>query len=107
MKEPDLEAGLSGLRKSISHIKALLAWVQLKESEAKPGQPPSFTLTDTTRADLRNEYSFFLFTAVQMHHILNSDNACFFRDRSQRIRAELAKLENQVNRLNLPERFYQ
>jgi len=69
MADADLEAGLKSLRKSLRQIKALLAFEQLKKSEAKPSQPPTFTLNDPTETDLRNEYSFFLFTSIQMHSI--------------------------------------
>jgi hypothetical protein len=95
MEEADLEAGLRSLRKSLRQIKALLAWEQLKQAEAKPGQPPTFTLTDSIETDLRNEYSFFLFTSVQIHDILNRSTVDIAKAKCQHIKKELAKIESQ------------
>lgn len=105
MAEADLEAGLKSLQKSLRQIKALLAWEQLKQSEAKPGQPPVFTLNDTTETDLRNEYSFFLFTSIQMHSILNRGAVSISKAKRKHIKQNLAKIEQQLYNLNLPQRF--
>jgi hypothetical protein len=43
MGDVDLEAGLRSLQESLRQIKTLLAWQQLKQAEAKPGQPPGLT----------------------------------------------------------------
>lgn len=106
MTEPDLDAGLKSLRKSLRQIKALLAWEQLKQSEAKLGQPPSFTLNDPTETDLRNEYSFFLATALQIHGILNSSAIAIPQAKRQRIKVQLAKIEQQLYNLNLQQRRF-
>ena len=55
MVDIDLEAGLKKLKQSLRQIKALLAWEELKRSEAMPNQPPAFNLNDSTETDLRNE----------------------------------------------------
>ena len=101
MAEADLEAGLKSLRKSLRQIKTLLAWEQLKQSEAKPGQPPSFTLNDPTETDLRNEFSFFLATTLQIHSILNGSAVGIPETECQHIKKELAKIESQLYSLNL------
>ncbi len=62
MTEMDLQAGLRSLRTSLRQIKSLMAWEQLKQAEAKPGEPPTFQAYDPTETDLKNEYSFFLST---------------------------------------------
>jgi hypothetical protein len=105
MAEPDLRAGLQSLRESLRQMKALFAWKQLKESEAKPGQPPAFTLCDPTETDLRNEYSFFVSTAVQMHSILNEDSVPLCESARQSIKRQLARIEHQAYGLNLHQRF--
>jgi len=46
MAEVDLEAGLRSLRRSLRQIRALLAWEELKQSEAKPDQPTAFQIND-------------------------------------------------------------
>lgn len=106
MVDADLEAGLRSLRKSIEQIKALLAWEQLKQSEARPGHSPMLALDNSLEADLRNEYSFFLFTSVQMHSILNSGAAGVSRVKLQRIKRELAKIERQLYSLDLQRRRF-
>ena len=106
MAKADLEAGLKSLRKSLQQIKSLLAWEQLKQSEARPGQPPSFTLNDPIETDLRNEYSFFLATILQIHTILNSSSIAMPQVKQQRVRAQLAKIERQLYNLNLQQRRF-
>jgi len=105
MAEADLEAGLKSLRKSLRQIKTLLAWEQLKQSEARPSQPPSFTLNDLIETDLRNEYSFFLATTLQIHSILNGSAVGIPKAKCQHIKKELIKTERQLYGLNLPQRF--
>ena len=105
MVEADLEAGLRSLRKSLEQIKALLAWEQLKQSETRPGHSPMLALDNSLETDLRNEYSFFLFTSVQMHSILNSDGG-ISKVKLQRIKQELAKIERQLYSLDLQRRRF-
>lgn len=106
MVDVDLEAGLRSLRQSLGRIKALLAWEQLKQGEAKPGLPPAFQITDSIDADLKNEYSFFLFTAVEMHGLLNDSTALkISEEKRQYFKKQLLRLENQLRSLNLPVRF--
>ena len=106
MVEPDLQAGLRSLRNSLQQIKALLAWEQLKQSEAKPDQAPGFTiLNDSVGTDLRNEYAFFLFTSMQIHSILNDNAADISNAQRQQIEEQLARIEQQLYRLGLQERF--
>ena len=104
MQEINLEAGLRSLRESLNKIKSLLAWEQLKQAEVRPNQPPSFQIHDSVETDLRNEYSFFLFISFQMHSILKSNTSLSETER-QHIKKELAKTEQQLYGLNLPQRF--
>jgi hypothetical protein len=101
MTKVDLEAGLKSLRRSLRQVKDLLAWEQLKLAEAKPGQPPSFSLTDPTETELKNEYSFFLYTLVQMHSILNDCNTKVAKATRQRVKSELLKIQRQIYALDL------
>ncbi|MHC4309601.1 MAG: hypothetical protein ACYSSN_06625 [Planctomycetota bacterium] len=105
MVDIDLEVGLKNLKESLQQMKALLAWEELKHSEAKPGQPPAFILNDPTETDLRNEYSFFLFTSVRMRSILNESTTDITKATLQRIKVELIKIERQFYSLNLHQRF--
>ena len=106
MIEPDLQAGLRSLRESLQQIKALLAWQQLKQSEAKPDQTPGFTILDNSvQTDLRNEYSFFLSISMQIHNILNDNTADISNVQRQLIKQQLARIEQQLYSLGLQERF--
>jgi hypothetical protein len=105
MTEPDLKAGLRSLRNSLRQIKALLAWEQLKQSETRPGQPPSFTINDFIEADLRNEYSFFVSISMQIHNILNIDPSPTTQAEHQSIERQLSKIESEAYGLNLNKRF--
>jgi len=106
MAEPNLEVGLRTLRRSLRQIRALLAWEQLKQSEARPGEPLAFQIDDPIETDLRNEYSFFLSTSVQIHNILNDESVRISQAKRQHLKQELAKIERRVHGLSLPERLY-
>ncbi len=101
MEEPDLEAGLKRLRNSLHQIKALLAWRQMKETETWPHEPPGFRIADPVEADLRNEYSFFLATALQIQSVLNDSSAAIAEAKRQSIKIQMAGIEQQLYSLNL------
>jgi len=106
MAQPDLEAGLRSLRKSLQQIETLLAWQELKQSELTPDHTPGFTLLqDSVGTDLRNEYSFFLFTAMQIHTVLNDNTVDLSNIQRQQIKQQLAKIESQLYSLNLQKRL--
>jgi len=105
MAEADLEAGLRSLRQSLQQIKALLSWQQLKETETRPDQPPAFRITDSVEADLRNEYSFFLATSMQIRSILNDGSCAIPEEKCQSIKIQLARIEQQLCRLDLNRRL--
>jgi len=106
MEKVDLQTGLRSLRASLQQIESLMAWEQLKQSEARPHQPPAFQISDPTETDLRNEYSFFLSTSMQMHNMLNDSAAVISRAKLRYLKIQLAKVERQVHNLNLHRRFY-
>jgi DNA-binding transcriptional MerR regulator len=105
MAEPDFEAGLRSLRESLRQIKALLDWQQLQETESRPYEPPGFKITDSVETDLRNEYSFFLSTALQIHSILNDTSLTIPEEKRQNIKSQLAKIEQQLYSLNLNQKL--
>jgi hypothetical protein len=105
MSKPDLEAGLKSLRKSLENMRAMLAWHQLRKAESRPHQPPSFALGDSVQQDLTNEYSFFLFTAMQIHSVLNDSSLIMPEAKRQSIRSQLARIEQQLYSLNLNQKL--
>ncbi len=102
MTEIDPKPGVQALRNSLDQLKTLLAWRALKRAEARPGCPLSWLGAETLQIELRNEYSFFLFTAVHLHAGLDSGAAGLSGARHKQIKSDLAALEHQVHRLNLP-----
>ncbi|MFC1633955.1 hypothetical protein ACFL5Z_03870 [Planctomycetota bacterium] len=105
MTEVDLQAGLRSLRASLRQMESLLAWEQLKRAEAKPGQPPAFQEYDPTETDLKNEYSSFLSTSVQIHSILNDSSSAVAIAELQSIKRQLNRIDKRANALNLHQRF--
>jgi hypothetical protein len=106
MEGTQLEAGLRSLRNSLAEIKAFLAWEQLKQAETRPGTPPAFRICDPTENELRNEYSLFLSTSVQMHSILKDDSLTISETKRQDINRQLTTIERQFHGLNLHQRFW-
>ena len=105
MAEVDLQAGLRSLRASLRQIESLMAWEQLKQAEAKPGQPPAFQEYDPTETDLKNEYSSFLSTSVQIHSILNDSSSAIEEAELQSIKRQLKRIDQRAHALNLHGRF--
>jgi DNA-binding transcriptional MerR regulator len=105
MTEPNLDAGLRNLRQSLRQIKALLAWQRLQETESRPHEPPGFTITDSVETDLRNEYSFFLATALQIHSIINDTSLTIPEAKRQNIKNQLVRIEQQLYSLNLNQKL--
>lgn len=105
MAEPDFEAELMSLRNSLRQIKELLAWQQLQEAELRPHEPPGFRITDSVETDLRNEYSFFLATALQIHGVLNGTSFIMPEEKRQSIRSQLARIEQQLYSLKLNQKL--
>ena len=105
MVEPNLDSGLRNLRQSLRQIKALLDWQQLQEAESRHHEPPGFKITDSVETDLRNEYSFFLSTAMQIHGILNDTSLTIPEAKRQNIKNQLVRIEQQLYSLNLNQKF--
>lgn len=104
MVEMNLEKGLVSLRNSLKHIKSLLAWEQLKESETSYHHA-TFPTYDPTETDLRNECSFFLSKSTEIHRILNNGKINVSKTKRKEIKRELAKIEREFRSLNLQRRF--
>jgi len=96
---------LGRLRQSLTQMKALLAWEQLKQSEAEPGRPPAFVMHDPTAEELRHEYSFFLAAALDVHAVLNDPSPSFSEGECDSLRRQLARIEREAYGLNLHQRF--
>jgi hypothetical protein len=105
MAKGSIGTALAGLKTSLERIKALLAWEQLKKSEATPDRPPAFKISDPTATDLRNEYSSFLFKSVQINRLIDSSTNGSSHKTLGRIRRELTRIEREARSLGLRERF--
>ena len=106
MEAVNIESALKKLQDTLEQIKGLLAWEDLKRSEAKPGQPPGFTVADTTQQDIQEQYSRFLAIRRQIHAVLNNPTSFSLSQIQQRtFRQELVNLEDQFKSLDLFERF--
>jgi hypothetical protein len=104
MEELDLQAGLDSLRKSLGQIKALLAWDALRSAESKPDPCLAFPMADSVETDLQNEYSFFVATSMQIRCRLREGSIAIPPDQRERIGRQLAKIEQQLCRIDLDRR---
>ena len=108
MEKVNVEAVIRGLSQSVRQIKALLAWQDLKETERKPGQPPSFRIDSHVEEDLRNEYSFFVKMALDLAEFLEQTRpGTRTVDEGQRRRwkERLSRLEEEVRKMGVGERL--
>jgi hypothetical protein len=106
MTEPDVNTRLRSLRQNLAQMKALLAWEQLKQSEIRPGQPPAFQMYDPTPEQLRDEYSFFVATALDVHSVLNDHSPRISKAARESVRRQLVRIEKEVDGLDLQQRFW-
>ena len=104
MEDIDMQAGMRSLNASLGRMRDLMAWGQLKQSEARPDQPPSFQIYDPTATDLRNEYSHFLSTSIQIHGALPEHSAAVPAPVRETLQRKLAELEQEAHQLNLHQR---
>jgi len=74
MKEVDFKAELKTLRQIFQEMKTLLAWQQLKHSEARQISISGIRLYETTNTDLLDKYSSFLSIAKVMNEHQISQN---------------------------------
>ena len=106
MTEVDIDNRLTGLGETLEKIKALLAWEQLKQDEARLGDPPAFIQQESIHTDLRHLYSVFLMQATEMRSLLD-DQCRFILSAEQRgeYRRHFEQLDSDLKRLDLPARF--
>jgi len=105
MDETDLQTRINRLAGSLDRIRGMLEWEQLKRSEASYGPASSFTLNDPVDTELRHEYSLFLFTWLQIQHILDNHTAALNQQARSRLREQLDLLQRRFHRLGLHHRF--
>lgn len=106
MTEVDIDARLQALTDLLENMKALLAWEQLKNEEARPGQPPGFTVQENIDADLKRLYSTFQMQALELRSLID-DQYRFILPEAQRqeYRRRFQHKDSELKRLSLPIRF--
>jgi hypothetical protein len=106
MEIPSIPEQLARLQETLAKIKTLLAWEQLKQSEARPGDPPGGLVPDSLAEDLKNHYSSFLYASIQTHCLISNTESDFLPPELRRQHVNhLRCLEAEFRGLNLSERF--
>ena len=105
MNECNIKAGLLSLRESLKRIQDLSAWQQLKQAEERPGQVPGFAWHDPVAVDLRDEYSFFLKTSLELHTCLQENKGALPLIQRRRLQEKLLALDKQVRAMHLADTF--
>jgi hypothetical protein len=103
MRKCDCKRGLQDLFESLNRIRALRAWEDLKRSERRPGDPPTLSSDSSLLVDLRNEYGFFIKTAMDIRQVLaGSPSRNSPEDKRRLWRQQLLSIETEVRQMNLP-----
>ena len=106
METVQIQDKLASLEETLTKIKTLLAWEQLKQSEARPGDPPGGLVPDSLEEDLKNHYSSFLYASIQTHCLISNTESDFLPPELRRQHVNhLQRLEAEFRGLNLSERF--
>ena len=106
MAEAVLLDRLQTLQQILEEMKALLAWQQLKTTEARQRPFTSIRFNDTTQQDLLDKYSLFHSISMRIRSILDDSNVNITRTQRVRIKSQLTKLELQAYYLGSPIRIY-
>lgn len=106
MIESELIAQLQRLHHILEEMKALLAWQRLKYAESRQRAVSAIRFNNTTKTDLTDEYSSFHSISMNMHRILDDNNAKITRTYRERINSQLTKIECQAYCLGSPIRIY-
>lgn len=106
MTEMHIGAALQQLENTLTELKSLLAWEELKQAEARPGERPGFTLGDTVEEDIKNAYSCFLAHDLELKHTLcHLHGTSLTQGRKEALRRKMADLERRFRQLHLAQRF--
>ena len=106
MEQSNTQMQLNSLQDTFEELKGLLAWDELKRSEARPGDPPGFTIGNDIEQDIKNQYSRFLMIRLQVRSLLdNPDTSSLSESKRVMLRKSLIQIENEFHCLNLHERF--
>ena len=100
--EIEVQTDLHDLRADIEQMKALLAWTDLKKSEAVKNQEAFLRFDDPTQTDLSNAYSHYLATLGSLRDWLKVHWGRVQKSDHLYILKELAKTEGQVLAMTLP-----
>ena len=96
-------ASLKNLSESLERIKTHLAWLALKQSEWRPGDRPILCAADDLAAELRNERSHFVASALELRQALDNASGAGLSQKSiAEWHGQLRELEAEMQQLGLP-----
>jgi hypothetical protein len=104
-KDVDPENLLYSLQKSLAKIKALLAWLQLKQFETRSDQPPAFVMYDPTPVDLRNELLLFTLASQELRDMVNDKASHLNANKRDQVKQGLNELEQNFESIDIPSDF--
>ena len=105
MAQSNTQMQLNNLQDTFEELKGLLAWDELKRSEARPGDPPGFSIGDDVEQDIRSQYSRFLMIQLQVRSLLGNPHASLTQGKRARLRQRLTQIEKEFHGLDLSARF--
>jgi len=92
---------------SLQRMKSLLAWLDLKQGEWRPGDPPVFSSDSDINVDLRNEQSQFAGIATQLLDAFNDPaNQGLAAGECAQWRDQVLRLIAEMQRLPIPKGIY-
>jgi hypothetical protein len=103
MEEPVEDTTLALLADSVAKTRACLAWLDLKQSEWRPGDPPVVACETDTLSQLHTERGRFFSMATSLHDRLNAvETKTRSATGSRKSRRWLLRLERDFHRLDIP-----
>ena len=106
MKNDEIASSLKQLKNTLTELKTHIAWQQLKQAEARPGDPPGFSIGDTVEEDIRNACSAFLAQQLELQHRLwNVHSKAISLNKKADCQRQLANLQSQFRQLGLAQDY--
>lgn len=102
MTKTNIPGALKSLRRSLRHMKSLLAWANLVESQRKPDTPPAFRIDRGLERDIKAEQGFFLNTAMELQRRFKNGTIDGTENQRRRWRDYLGKLWKHYQKMDIP-----
>jgi len=101
-----VEKNMEQLQQSLEKLKALRAWGQLKQEEARRNRSSAFRIFDPVQQDIQNQVSHFLYLQVKItRQLQTTEDNSMSKSQKNNMRKRLYQIQQEFLFLNTSVRF--